>query len=351
MPHGLHVLDAMGLLPLPPVIPQQPLSGWRFAVNGHDWFRLSEPLEPAGTLRCTLISQPALLRHLLRHLEANAGVSLLQGNAAETLLWQGERVTGVRLSDGRALHAPLVVAADGRGSRLRQQADLALAQLGNSFELLWFLLPHADATPLAGEFITLIGPAGLCSAFPSAAGGVQVGWVQAPGVRTELDWGERLAAQSPADLAPWWREHGEGFGSPGRLRVQVGQARRWWQPGLLLLGDAAHPMSPVRAQGINVGLRDAWVAARELGPLLRQGPPTDPALAAALARIEAQRRPEITGLQRRQAAETAKGQLLMRQPPLRGLAAGTAAWLGPVLARRWRHEQAPFRQGITVLPD
>ena len=345
MPHGLEVLAAMELLPMPAPIPQCPLQGWRYVVNGHDWFRLREPLESGGGRRCTLISQPALLQHLLRELQQFDHVALLQEQTAETLLWQGERIAGVRLNDGRELPARVVVAADGRSSRLRHQAGLALEQLGPGFELLWFQLQEADPGPLAGEFVTLIGPAGICSAFASASGSVQVGWVQPQGKHHRLDWAEQLAAQSPGDLAPWWRQQAEAFKTPNRLRVQVGHAQRWWQPGLLLLGDAAHPMSPVRAQGINLALRDAWVAGCELGPLLREQAP-EPALDAALARIEAQRRPEISGLQRHQAAETAKGMLLLHQPQLRRLAAASAPWLGSLVARRWRHEQRPFRQGI-----
>jgi 2-polyprenyl-6-methoxyphenol hydroxylase-like FAD-dependent oxidoreductase len=348
MPHGLEVLAAMELLPLPAPIPQRPLQGWRYVVNGHDWFRLSEPLESGVGHPCTLISQPALLQHLLSELEGFAHVSLLLEQSAETLLWQGDRIAGVRLNDGRELPARVVVAADGRGSRLRQQAGLALERLGHGFDLLWFQLQQADPGPLAGEFVTLIGPAGICSAFASASGTVQVGWVQPQGKQQGLDWAEQLAAQSPCDLAPWWRQQAETFQAPIRWRVQVGHARRWWRPGLLLLGDAAHPMSPVRAQGINLALRDAWVAGCELGTLLREQTPNT-ALDAALARIEAQRRPEISRLQRHQAAETVKGLLLLRQPQLRRLAAASAPWLGALVAQRWRHEQRPFRQGISTL--
>jgi len=45
----------------------------------------------------------------------------------------------------------------------------------------------------------------------------------------------------------------------------------WYAPGLLLLGDAVHPMSPIRAQGINMALRDVIVAANHLVTLLREG--------------------------------------------------------------------------------
>jgi 2-polyprenyl-6-methoxyphenol hydroxylase-like FAD-dependent oxidoreductase len=70
----------------------------------------------------------------------------------------------------------------------------------------------------------------------------------------------------------------------------------WSAPGVLLLGDAAHPMSPVGAQGINIALRDALVAANQLGPPLLRGAAPDE-LDAAAARIAAERLPEVKEIQ------------------------------------------------------
>lgn len=67
-------------------------------------------------------------------------------------------------------------------------------------------------------------------------------------------------------------------------------------PGLLLLGDAAHPMSPVGAQGINLALRDALVAANRLLPALQGG--VDPAdLDRAALLVQNERLPEIAEIQ------------------------------------------------------
>jgi 2-polyprenyl-6-methoxyphenol hydroxylase-like FAD-dependent oxidoreductase len=213
--------------------------------------------------------------------------------------------------------------------------------------------PQSGPSPLQGLFTTVVGPAGLFSLFDTADGSVQLGWLQRDGDQSGSSSAliARLAGQSPADLAGWWPGQEAALGQPTCLRVQVGMAERWWQPGLLLLGDAAHPLSPVRAQGINLALRDAWVAAQELLPLLgseQQGPAA--ALEPALARIEALRRPEVSRLQALQAAETARGQLLLERPWLRRLICGGAPLLGPAIAARWRHDQRLLRQGVTSLP-
>ncbi|HEY6394639.1 MAG TPA: FAD-dependent monooxygenase, partial [Candidatus Binataceae bacterium] len=55
---------------------------------------------------------------------------------------------------------------------------------------------------------------------------------------------------------------------PFLLDVVSDRLVKWTRPGLLLLGDAAHPMSPVGGQGINMALRDGAVAANHLVPLM-----------------------------------------------------------------------------------
>ena len=80
-------------------------------------------------------------------------------------------------------------------------------------------------------------------------------------------------------------------------------ARSWTTPGVLLLGAVAHPMSPVRAQGIGLALRDVIVAANHLRPLAER--PAEPATVdRACAAVPAEREPEIRRaqlLQRREA--------------------------------------------------
>lgn len=55
---------------------------------------------------------------------------------------------------------------------------------------------------------------------------------------------------------------------------------RWWAPGVLCIGDAAHPMSPVMGVGINLAVQDAVATARILAPHLVAGDLTDHHLAA-----------------------------------------------------------------------
>jgi 2-polyprenyl-6-methoxyphenol hydroxylase-like FAD-dependent oxidoreductase len=56
------------------------------------------------------------------------------------------------------------------------------------------------------------------------------------------------------------------------LTVRVDRLKRWYKPGVLCIGDAAHAMSPVGGVGINLAIQDAVVAANILALPLRQGP-------------------------------------------------------------------------------
>jgi 2-polyprenyl-6-methoxyphenol hydroxylase-like FAD-dependent oxidoreductase len=102
-----------------------------------------------------------------------------------------------------------------------------------------------------------------------------------------------------ADAAEHLRNHRAAVASATLLSVVCGNLAEWTIPGLLLIGDAAHPMSPVGGQGINVALRDALVAANHLVPVLTaEGDAT--AIDAAARRVREERSPEIAVAQRMQ---------------------------------------------------
>jgi 2-polyprenyl-6-methoxyphenol hydroxylase-like FAD-dependent oxidoreductase len=205
-----------------------------------------------------------------------------------------------------------------------------------------------------------VGASGSGALFCRADGGVQVGWSPVGDTPEGVPWPERWAAAAPPELAALLRAlPPQSVRGPSRLAGRVGLAERWHRPGLLLLGDAAHPMSPLRAQGLNMALRDAVVAAAALSPALaeRSGERGEErgeerrqrALAEALVRIEAARRPEVVAVQALQAEEAQRAALLQKRAGLRALLAATAPLSGPLLARRWRATQRVLRHGLAPL--
>ena len=368
MPSGLAALEQMALLPQLEALPRRPLAGWRFVLNGRELFSAAEPLGGDPQRPCTLVSQPAFLDGVLRQALATNHLELLAQTTAKQLIWQDGRIGGVVLGDGRHLAADLVVACDGRSSRLRQEAGISLSTGSSPIDVLWFDLdgPGTDAEtrpspcPLQGHFTTVVGHQGVFSLFESATGGIQLGWVldatKPTPQRSPQEWIDSFASQCPPDLANWLNQLGTGLQTPTRLSVQVGLAESWWKPGLLLLGDAAHPMSPVRAQGINMALRDAWVASQHLIPVLQplnqtlNQPQNQFQQDSALAAIEQARRSEIQTLQALQAQEAQRGELLRHNAFLRCTLATSAPWIGGALGHHWSQLQQPLREGLATLP-
>jgi len=399
MPSGLEALERMGLASLLASLPRRELRGWSFHLEGRALFSVAEPI--GGPVPCRLIDTPALLEGLLAQAMACPNLTLRRGRAVKELLLEPEntlpggggppRVAGVVLDDGTRLAADLVVGCDGRGSTIRRMAALELNEDNPALEVLWFELENAAAAHLqpwiAGRFATLLGDAGSYALFGTARGGVRLGWLQERGAAgSPIPWPERWARSAPPELAALWRSlPTSSVGPPLRLAVRAGLAPRWQRPGLLLLGDAAHPMSPLRAQGLNMALRDALVAAERLLPVLGGiGPqptaaglmatsPRDPdatgpgqafsgpatelspgrrerqqRLDQALVGVAEARLPEIRAVQALQRQELGRGELLRRQPWLRRLLAATASVSGPLLSRRWQAGQPTLRTGLPL---
>jgi 2-polyprenyl-6-methoxyphenol hydroxylase-like FAD-dependent oxidoreductase len=147
-------------------------------------------------------------------------------------------------------------------------------------------------------------------------------------------------------MAEHFRNCADTIESPMRLSVVVGRCPRWHRPGIILLGDAAHPMSPVRAQGINMALRDVIVAANHLVPLLKAGANCED-IDLALSRIQAEREPEIIRAQQLQAQEAWKGEQLRKNGLLRLLMMQAAPFLGEKIKQFWVKGQYELRQGVT----
>lgn len=363
MPSGQEALAAMGLETLLEGLPRRALEGWSVWIEGRELFSAEEPLGTGPP--CTLVAQGPLLEALVHRAEAAAGFRWLQGVAVADLLREGERVCGVRLGDGRELRGALVVGADGRRSLVRQRAGLTLETAEAPLDVLWFRLPSTPELERPNRFLTLVAGGQLASLFAGTTPGqLQLGWVvgrgdpqaaEALARRSPRDWAEAFAALAPPALADHLRRQGDALEGPMRLSVEVGHCPLWHRPGVLLLGDAAHPMSPVRAQGLNMALRDSLVAARELAPLWRAtgepavGEAPDPAaIDGALGRIQGARQPELAMIQRRQAEEAGRGELLRRQGLLRCGLALAAPLVGPLVRRRWIADQGELRTGLTL---
>jgi 2-polyprenyl-6-methoxyphenol hydroxylase-like FAD-dependent oxidoreductase len=348
MPSGLAAIEQMGLSEIVAKIPHRPLAAWEFYIENRPIFRVNEPMEADGQ-PCTLISQPALLEAVLEQANACESFELIQGSAVQDLVRKNERISGVKLADGRVIDADLVIGADGRNSIVRQCANLIWEQVAQSFDILWFKLASNPQWAAENVFYSILrGPAAF-GVFQGSAGNLQVGW-SLPKDRAadwqQVDWAEKLAAASPDWLATHFREQRESLERPLLLSIIVGRCPQWHLPGLLLLGDAAHSMSPIRAQGINMALRDVIVATNYLAPVLIQ----DSSLIAIdniLPQIQAEREPEIIEIQRLQQAEVGQAEMMHNYPLLRHTVSLMSPLIGGQIRKSWLDRQLQLRQGLT----
>jgi flavin-dependent dehydrogenase len=191
---------------------------------------------------------------------------------------------------------------------VRTRAGLELELLPEQYDVLWFKVPAPEVLREGCSFmITVAAKKHPAVCYTSWDGRLQYGLVMPKGGLNELrgkDWMSTSVASAPAWLAEHVVAKRDEIEGPTRLNVLVGRCREWTAPGVLLLGDAAHPMSPVRAQGINLALRDAVVAANHLVPVLRNTAEQS-AVDAACRGVQAEREPEIVRAQKLQRREAA----------------------------------------------
>jgi 2-polyprenyl-6-methoxyphenol hydroxylase-like FAD-dependent oxidoreductase len=207
---------------------------------------------------------------------------LRQRAEATDVVTEAGRVVGVRAqgpSGSFTVYADLVVAADGRHSRMREAAGLKVRDLGAPMDVLWLRLPRREEDPeavlgniTAGHLLVMInrGEYWQC-AYVIPKGGYEA--VRQAGLDAF-----RAALVRAAPLLAGCTEALQSWDAVKVLTVAVDRLDEWFRPGLLCIGDAAHAMSPIGGVGINLAIQDAVAAARILAPALRRGVPPLPAL-------------------------------------------------------------------------
>lgn len=262
-----------------------------------------------GELAPRWVSQPALLEMLVARAAAFPNFRLERGATVRALVQEGDRTVGVRalLADGeRELRADLVVGADGRSSAVRRRAELPERQDPTPIDVVWCKVSLPEYAHREKVFRGYLGGGHLLLAAPVYDGTLQLGWVIRKGAFGELresgmeGFLHEMANHVSPDLADHLRRHARDVTQPFLLATVSDCVTEWSRPGLLVIGDAAHTMSPAGAQGINIALRDAIVAANHLVPALREG--AGPAAIDAAARaVQVERMPEIRTIQAMQA--------------------------------------------------
>jgi 2-polyprenyl-6-methoxyphenol hydroxylase-like FAD-dependent oxidoreductase len=255
----------------------------------------------------TAVSQSAMLEMLVAEASKFNNFRFERGVSFRDLVVENGRIRGVEISekgDSRTIDADLVIGADGRASSVRRKAELEVIRRPQSFDIVWCKVPQPVPLDFQGASLYL-GNRHFSLAFPTYDGTLQMAWVINKGAIGDLrkrgveEWVEEMANHVTPDLATHLRANRDKITQPFLLDVICDLMPVWTKPGLLLIGDAAHPMSPVGGQGLNIAMRDAIVAANHLVPAIRHGG-QHAVLDAAAAAMQRERMSEVKDIQRAQ---------------------------------------------------
>jgi 2-polyprenyl-6-methoxyphenol hydroxylase-like FAD-dependent oxidoreductase len=271
----LRMLDELGLAEQFQQIPHRLIETISLQVQGT---QVDVELRriPGPHKHIALVPQWDFLELLATAAESEPTFTLMRSTEVVGPVRSGGRVIGVRYRDVsgeiRELRANLTVACDGRASTLRSAMGLVPTNFGAPMDVWWFRLPRGADDPhgLAGVF----GTGHACIAI-DRGDYYQIAYVIPKGADAQLRaQGIESLQRRVVELIPWLSARvGQlaSFDDVKLLDVQLNRLRRWYTDGLLLIGDAAHAMSPVGGVGINLAVADAVAAAGILAAPLRAG--------------------------------------------------------------------------------
>lgn len=273
-PSTLEVLKELGLLEEFLKLPHERIERLGLVI-GDSTFEVADFSHvPTFCKFVALMPQWDFLNFLSSHAKLFPSFRLLMRHEAADLMMDGERVVGVvARNDGREVEvrADLVVGCDGRHSVVRRAAGLETIEHGVPIDVLWFRMSRREGDPAQvlgnvnyGKALILIARSDYFQAGLIIAKGTY-DIIRARGI-------EAFRA-GILEVAPWLGERVNELGDWEQIKiltVQINRLRRWYRPGLLCIGDAAHAMSPAGGVGINLAIQDAVAAANLLaGPMLK----------------------------------------------------------------------------------
>ncbi len=276
-PSTAHLLDELGLLDYVKAQPHSLLEAGKIRLNGREVgefaFRKIAPQYPYAIW----MPQPIFLDALLRKAQPFPSFQCWMGARVTKLIEEDGRVVGVSgLRHGKEpfdVRADVVVGADGRHSTVAKLGGFKPEYEHHDFDVIWFTIDQPPGW--SSTFYVSLGEIrGLM--LPKYPHHIQAGIVLPTGEwrRWRQDGvakvAERVRRFDPifAGFADGLRDFTPFFPLEGLIRL----IDDWARDGLLLIGDAAHTMSPAGAIGVNVAIATAAVAAQELYRHLGRGP-------------------------------------------------------------------------------
>lgn len=277
-PSTLEVMHELGLLERFLERPHQELREIDGCISGVSTTVADFSHLPTHARFIAFMPQWDFLDFLAAEAQKNASFRIRMQTEATGLLREDGRVVGVQAIDPIGpleIRSGLTVAADGRSSKLRELAGLEIHDYGAPIDVLWMRLSRRPDDPgrTFGNFTR-----GHVFVMLDRGDYWQCAFVIPKG---ELEQRRRediakLRAEI-AQIVPFLRDRVDELRTWEDVRlltVRVDRLKRWYAPGLLCIGDAAHAMSPIGGVGINLAVQDAVATANLLTAPLLRGTPT-----------------------------------------------------------------------------
>jgi 2-polyprenyl-6-methoxyphenol hydroxylase-like FAD-dependent oxidoreductase len=280
--HELGLLD--GLLKLPHT--QAPML--HAEIDGKDITIANFSRLPTKCRFIAFMPQWEFLDYIARQAAKFPNFRLIMQAVATELIEEGDRITGVRATTPGGeleIRTALVVGADGRNSIVREKAALKIDSFGSPRDVLWIKLSHRPDDP---PFVMKHGGPRQGFVMIDRGDYWQCGYVVREGSFDDVKVAGldafRAAVASISPLPLERMDEVRSWDNVHVLSIRIDRLNRWWRPGLLCIGDAAHAMSPIGGFGVNLAIQDAVAAANILAAPLRDGRLADKHLAAVEAR-------------------------------------------------------------------
>lgn len=235
------------------------------------------------------IPQWDFLNFIVKQAQVYPQFRLLMSTEATDLIIENDTIVGLCAKNNDTefeIRAELIVGADGRHSLVRQKSGLAVQTLSAPMDVLWFRLSRRPTDPQHSLGKVDLGRIMIMIARDEYW---QCGFLIRKGdINTIHQAGLESFQNAITELAPAMadRIHEiKSWESVKLLEVMVDRLQKWYRPGLICIGDAAHAMSPIGGVGINLAIQDAVASANVLAPLFLHGTVTE----ADLAKIQKRR--------------------------------------------------------------
>ena len=301
-PSTARLLDELGLLDYTLAQPHSILKAGKIRLHGRDIGEFSFKKIAPEYPYAIWMPQPVFLAAMLRKAEPLPSFRCWMSAHVTQLIEENGAVVGVRgFRHGRKpfeVRADVVVGADGRYSTIAKMGGFMPAYEHHDFDLIWFTIEQPS--DWHGTLYVSLGQEVRGLMLPKYPHHIQAGialprgewrkW-RAEGIAAVA---ERVRRFDPifSDFADGLKDFRPFFPLEGLIRL----IDDWARDGLLLIGDAAHTMSPAGAIGVNVAIATAAVAAQQIYPHLGHGPIPH----AALQRVHQIREADVRTLHRLQ---------------------------------------------------